>query len=125
MSFETGGGDFKTMMGVGVKQFISAVVPLGVDVIGFNCGKMALDSYVGLAGLFAVQLHSMGSDVKLLAEPNAGIPEIIDNKTVYKVTPQKFAGALAKIRDSGFTVLGGCCGTGPKYIKSVTRILRK
>ncbi|MFA5423304.1 MAG: homocysteine S-methyltransferase family protein [Phycisphaerae bacterium] len=125
MSFETGGGDFKTMMGVGVKQFISAVVPLGVAVIGFNCGKMALESYVGLAGLFAVQLHSMGSDVRLLAEPNAGIPEIVDDKTIYKVTPQKFASAIAKIRDAGFTVLGGCCGTGPKYIKSVTRILRK
>lgn len=125
MSFETAGGDFKTMMGVDVKSFISAIAALGVNVIGFNCGKMSLDSYVGLAGLFAVQLKSMDSDIKLLAEPNAGIPEIVDDKTVYKVTPQKFAGALAKIRDAGFTILGGCCGTGPKYIKAVTRILRK
>ncbi len=125
MSFETAGSDFKTMMGVDVKSFVSAVVGLGVDAVGFNCGKMSLDSYVGLAGLFAVQLKSMDSDVKLLAEPNAGIPEIIDGKTVYKVTPQKFAAAVAKIRDAGFTILGGCCGTGPRYIKAITRILRK
>jgi len=125
MSFETAGGDFKTMMGVGVKQFISAVVPLGVDAVGFNCGKMSLDSYVGLAGLFAVQVRSMDSDIRLLAEPNAGIPEIIDGKTVYKVTPQKFAAAMAKIRDAGFAILGGCCGTGPRYIKAITRIFRK
>jgi len=125
MSFETAGGDFKTMMGVDVKSFVSAIAALGVDVIGFNCGKMTLDSYVGLAGLFAVQLTSMDSDIRLLAEPNAGIPEIVDDKTVYKVTPQKFAAALVKIRDAGFTVLGGCCGTGPRYIKAITRILRK
>jgi methionine synthase I (cobalamin-dependent) len=125
MSFETAGGDFKTMMGVDVKSFISAIAELGVDVIGFNCGKMSLDSYVGLAGLFAVQLKSMDSEIKMLAELNAGIPEIVDGKTVYKVTPQKFAAAIIKIRDAGFTVLGGCCGTGPKYIKAVTRILRK
>jgi 5-methyltetrahydrofolate--homocysteine methyltransferase len=125
MSFETAGGDFKTMMGVDVKSFISEIAVLGVDVIGFNCGKMSLDSYVGLAGLFAVQLKSMDSNIRLLAEPNAGIPEIVDGKAVYKVTPQKFAAAIVKIRDAGFTVLGGCCGTGPKYIKAVTRILRK
>jgi 5-methyltetrahydrofolate--homocysteine methyltransferase len=125
MSFETAGGDFKTMMGVDVKSFVSAIAALGVNVIGFNCGKMSLDSYVGLAGLFAVQVKSMDSDIRLLAEPNAGIPEIVDGKTVYKVTPQKFAAAIVKIRDAGFTVLGGCCGTGPRYIKAVTRILRK
>jgi 5-methyltetrahydrofolate--homocysteine methyltransferase len=125
MSFETAGGDFKTMMGVDVKSFMSEIAVLGVDVIGFNCGKMSLDSYVGLAGLFAVQLKSMDSNIRLLAEPNAGIPEIVDGKAVYKVTPQKFAAAIVKIRDAGFTVLGGCCGTGPKYIKAVTRILRK
>jgi methionine synthase I (cobalamin-dependent) len=125
MAFETAGGDFKTMMGVDVKSFMSAIIPLGVDAIGFNCGKMPLDSYVGLAGLFAVQLKAMDSDVRLLAEPNAGVPEIVDGKTVYKITPQKFAAAMVKIRDAGFTILGGCCGTSPRYIKAVTRILRR
>lgn len=125
MSFETARDDFKTMMGVGVKSFLSAVVPLGIDAVGFNCGKLSLDGYVGLAALFAVQLKSLDSHIKLLAEPNAGIPEVIDGRAVYKVTPKNFAAAIAKIRDAGFTVLGGCCGTGPRYIKAVTRILRK
>jgi 5-methyltetrahydrofolate--homocysteine methyltransferase len=125
MSFETARDDFKTMMGVGVKQFLLAIVPLGVNAVGFNCGKLSLDNYLGLAGLFAVQLRSLDSDIKLLAEPNAGIPEIINGKAVYKVTPKSFAAIIARIRDAGFTVLGGCCGTDPRFIKAVTRILRK
>ena len=125
MSFETARDDFKTMMGVDVKSFMSTIIPLGVDAIGFNCGKLSLDGYVGLAGLFAVQLRSLDSGIRLLAEPNAGIPEVIDGRTVYKVTPKSFAAATAKIRDAGFTVLGGCCGTDPRFINAITRILRK
>lgn len=125
MSFDTAGGDFKTMMGVDVKSFVSQTVPLGIDAIGFNCGTMTLDSYVGLAGLFAVQLKSMDCNIKLLAELNAGIPEIIEDKVVYTVAPEDFAAAVLKIRDSGFTIIGGCCGTDPKYIKAIKRFLRR
>jgi 5-methyltetrahydrofolate--homocysteine methyltransferase len=124
MAFETAGSDFRTMMGVDVKSFVSKIIPLGVDAIGFNCGKMALDGYIGLASLFAVQLKSMDCHVKLLAEPNAGIPEIIDDKTVFTVKPEDFAAAILNIRDAGFTIIGGCCGTDPKYIKAIKRSLR-
>jgi 5-methyltetrahydrofolate--homocysteine methyltransferase len=125
MSFEPAGEEFKTMMGVGVKSFFSEILPLGVDAIGFNCGKMSLDSYVGLASLFAVQVKAMDSKIKLLAEPNAGIPEIVDDKIVYAVTPDDFSSAITKIRNAGFTILGGCCGTSPKYIKTISKILRR
>ena len=58
------------------------------------------------------------------AEPNAGKPELFDGRAVYKVSPGDFAGAAAKIRPTGVTLIGCSCGTSPEHIKSVSKRLR-
>ena len=61
----------------------------------------------------------------ILAEPNAGKPELVDGRTVYKVTPEDFAAAAEKIYSAGVNIIGGCCGTGPEHIKALAERLKK
>ncbi len=123
MAFDRAGDDFKTMMGVDVEAAVSKTVSLGVDVVGFNCGTLSLDEYVELAEEFVSAARAVSDDVVVYAEPNAGKPELVDGKAVYKVSPGDFADAAAKIRATGVTIIGGCCGTGPEHIAAVSKRL--
>ena len=124
MAFDKAGEDFRTMMGVDVDSAVSKIVPLGVDAIGFNCGKMILRDYVGLAERFVLAVKALGKDVVILAEPNAGIPELIDDQAVYKVKGEEFAATAEKIHLAGVNILGGCCGTGPEHIEALAKKLK-
>lgn len=124
MAFDLAGDDFRTMMGIDVKSALTKILSLGVDAVGFNCGRVSLDDYIRLAQKYADIVKSAGAKVALLAEPNAGLPELVNDKTVYKVTPQAFAEAVEKIHKIGFNILGGCCGTTPAHIIEVNRMPR-
>lgn len=130
MAFDCAGGAFKTMMGVDIESAVAKMASLGVDAIGFNCGRMSLDDYVKLAEKFAAA--AAGPDVTLLAEPNAGQPELVDGRAVYNVSPEDFAAAAEKIHLAGVDivggccgVIGGCCGTKPSHIKALAEKLKK
>lgn len=122
MAFDCSGDNFRTMMGVSVASMVEKLLALQVDCLGFNCGRMTLDNYVKLATNIASLVGS--SEVALFAEPNAGMPEMTDGKETYRVGPDDFAQALVKIRDVGFKVLGGCCGTSPDHIKAAAKLLK-
>ena len=121
MAFDEAGGDFRTMMGVSVKEAVSKITSLGVEAMGFGCGKVSLEEYVKLAGRFA----SVSGDTVILAEPNAGKPELIDGLVVYNVSPEDFALAAEKIHKAGVNIIGGCCGTGPEHIKAMAKRLKQ
>ncbi len=145
MSFDRAGNDFRTMMGVNVDSAVAAIAPLGVDAVGFNCGTLSLDSYIELAKKYVSVIQALEkkratghpsseaellrrtgeSRITLLAEPNAGKPELIDGKAIYKVTPEDFAEAAEKIYSTGVTIIGGCCGTGPEHIKAMAEKLKR
>ncbi|MBN1392327.1 MAG: homocysteine S-methyltransferase family protein [Sedimentisphaerales bacterium] len=126
-AFDKIGNDFKTMMGVDVKSVVTKMVSLGIDAVGFNCGTISLDEYVELAKKFvsAVQARATSHERRatILAEPNAGKPEVVDGRAVYKVTPANFAAAAEKIHSAGVNIIGGCCGTGPEHIKALAEML--
>jgi 5-methyltetrahydrofolate--homocysteine methyltransferase len=132
MAFDRVGRDFRTMMGVDVESAVSKIVSLGVDAVGFNCGTATLDEYITLAKKFVYIIESLKKNrdtsdkrrVMILAEPNAGKPELVDGEAVYKVTPENFAAAAEKIHSAGVTIIGGCCGTGPEHIEAVSKKLR-
>jgi 5-methyltetrahydrofolate--homocysteine methyltransferase len=56
--------------------------------------------------------------------PNAGMPELVGNKAVYKMTAEKFGAFAKKFADMGVNIIGGCCGTGPAHIKAVVDALK-
>lgn len=119
MSFDKAGDSFKTMMGVGVEAAVSRIVPLNVDAVGFNCGTLSLDEYVELAHSFVSAVKALSDDVVVCAEPNAGKPELVEGKAVYRVSPDDFAIAAEKIHSTGVSIIGGCCGTSPAHIEAV------
>lgn len=124
MAFDRAGDSFRTMMGTGVEAAVSKIVSLGVDAVGFNCGTLSLDEYIDLAGNYISAVKVLGRDVLILAEPNAGKPELVEGKAVYKVTPEDFAAAVERIHSLGINIIGGCCGTGPAHIAAVSKKLR-
>ncbi len=125
MSFEAAAGDFRTMMGVDVASAVSKIASLGADAVGFNCGKMSLDEYVKLAESFVTAAEDANQDIAILAEPNAGLPQLVGDQVIYDVTPDDFATAAKKIRSAGVKIIGGCCGTKPEHIKALAELLKK
>ncbi len=123
-AFNSAGGDYRTMMGVDVEAAVSKVVTLDVDAVGFNCGTLTLEEYVELAGKYISAVKAANQDIIIYAEPNAGKPELVDDKAVYKISPEDFAEAAEKIRSAGISIIGGCCGTGPIHIAAVSKKLR-
>ena len=133
MAFDSTGDDFRTMMGVDVETAVSTMASLGVEAIGFNCGTLSLDDYVNLAEKYVsaikvLEKTRVTSDERratIFAEPNAGLPELVDGKAVYNVSPEDFAAAAEKIHLAGVNIIGGCCGTGPTHIEAVAKRLKK
>ena len=58
--------------------------------------------------------------VPVIAKPNAGMP-VIDEKgnAVYDMPPEAFGKHMKALRDAGASILGGCCGTDPSYIRAL------
>jgi 5-methyltetrahydrofolate--homocysteine methyltransferase len=114
LAYDPAGDAFRTMMGVSPAQAVETLADSGIAALGFNCGTLDMPGYVALAAEYAQALK--GTGVLLLAEPNAGRPELDGDRAVYKLSPDAYADALEQIKDAGAAVLGGCCGTSPAHI---------
>ena len=121
MAFDKAGEDFRTMMGVDPAAAVAQITALGVDAVGFNCGGLNMEQYVGLAKVYASEVKGQ---VPILAEPNAGKPELVDDKAVYRVSPAEFAAVAEKIYSAGVNIIGGCCGTSPAHIEAMAKKLK-
>ncbi len=121
LAYNIAGDDFKTMMGVSVENAVEKILPLGIDAIGFNCGLMDMTDYTKLTETYVAAVAD--SDVVILAEPNAGQPELIDGKAVYKLSPEDFAAEAENIYSAGANIIGGCCGTTPAHIEAIAKKL--
>lgn len=122
MAFDSGGGKFRTNMGVDAKTLVEVMLAIGVNALGFNCGTMEMSDYVELAGVFAELLED--ERVLLLAEANAGKPEYAEGQTVFKLSAQDFAVEGHRIAKAGACLLGGCCGTTPEHIAALVSEVR-
>ncbi|MBN7574282.1 MULTISPECIES: bifunctional homocysteine S-methyltransferase/methylenetetrahydrofolate reductase [Clostridium] len=89
-----------------------------IDAFGFNCGS-------GPAHILEIvkKIDIENEIVSVL--PNAGYPEIIHERTVYPNNPLYFAKKVNEIRSYGVSIIGGCCGTNPSYIKQLTQIVNE
>ncbi len=90
---------------------------LGVDGAGMNCS-------LGPRQMAAVaERYSAVTALPLIVSPNAGLPRVVDGKTVYDVTAEEFAALAATVADK-CAVLGGCCGTDPEFIRTLVEVTR-
>ena len=112
------GGDFHTVMGVGVEEAVGVLQEAGADLVGSNCG-------VGTEAMAQiVERMSAVATVPVVAKPNAGLPRLEAGHTVYDETPEQFARTLANLTGVGARVLGGCCGTTPEHIHALASAVR-
>ena len=121
MAFDPAPDGARTMMGVSPQMAVEKLAPLGVRAIGFNCGTLDMEGYIALAKSFVTALR--GTNILVLAEPNAGRPELQDGKAVYALSPKEYAEAMTQIKDAGGRILGGCCGTSPAHLAAGVKIL--
>lgn len=103
----------RLLTGGDVKSACAMVEGLGVDAIGFNCG-LGPKQMIGL-----VKELRKYTSLPIIVMPNAGLPESVDGKTVYNVSPEEFAQDMKEIAFLGVSYLGGCCGTTPEHIKEM------
>lgn len=110
--------DGRTLFGTPPETAVVVLQSLGVDAIGVNCSTGPAEM-VGL-----VEKMAEYSTVPLIAKPNAGLPELEDGETVYKMTPELFAEAMTGLVKAGASIVGGCCGTTPEHIRVLTETVK-
>lgn len=110
MSFDENG---RTFLGASAECFTLTAQALGADAVGANCGlgpDKALPVLKKIAG---------AARVPVMAKPNAGLPVFKDGKTYYDMDAPSFGTFIREIAKSGVSLLGGCCGTDPEFIKII------
>ena len=90
----------------------------GADAVGINC-SCGPDQMTAVVRTLAQSLT-----VPVIAKPNAGMPTIDDmGNAVYSMAPAEFAKSMLELKQAGASVLGGCCGTDPDYIRALKDVL--
>lgn len=118
MAFVTEAKGGRTIMGNSAEECARRITDGGADVVGANCGD--LDPFqMGVV----VSLLQSATSLPILAQPNAGKPELVDNVTAYEMDPTDFAAGIAECLRAGARLVGGCCGTSPEHIRAVASVL--
>ena len=103
----------RTLSGSCPETMVAMLEGLGVEVVGVNCSLGPLEMKPTIERL----CHA--ASVPVLVKPNAGLPKVVDGKTVFDVPAPQFVEAIEELAKIGPMVLGGCCGTTPEYIKGI------
>jgi 5-methyltetrahydrofolate--homocysteine methyltransferase len=107
------------LMGSEIGAALTALEPLGIDMIGLNCATGPAEMSEHLRYLAA---HSR---LPLSCMPNAGLPELTSDGAYYPVQPGELADAHEMFaREFGLALVGGCCGTTPEHIAELSARLR-
>ena len=113
-------GEDGTLLTGGDVACVAALLEgLRVDALGFNCGlgPDRMRPYV--------ERLARVVSCPIVVKPNAGMPKVVDGKTVFTVGPEEFAADVADLVAAGARIVGGCCGTTPAHIAAVTARLRE
>lgn len=118
VSFALSQASGHTMMGQTLTECAVEVEKAGAIAVGTNCGDLDPEEIATIvAGL------QTASTLRIIVQPNAGKPKLVQGKTVYDMLPEDFAAGVKKCIDAGASLVGGCCGTMPEHISAVSRLL--
>jgi 5-methyltetrahydrofolate--homocysteine methyltransferase len=107
------------LLGSEIGAALTAVEPLGVDMIGLNCATGPAEMSEHLRHL------SRHARLPVSVMPNAGLPVLGPNGAEYPLRPEELAEALSGfVTEFGLSLVGGCCGTTPEHIRQVAEALR-
>ena len=101
----------RTLSGSCPETMVAMLEGLGVSAVGVNCSLGPLEMKP------TVERLCRAATVPVLVKPNAGLPKVVDGRTVFDVEAPDFVEAMKELAALGPMILGGCCGTTPEYIK--------
>jgi len=117
MTYEAGKQGFRTVMGNDIKTVVERLNDAGADATGSNCGT-GIDTMIEIIKEMKQYTH-----LPLLAEPNAGLPEIVDGKIMYRESAEFMANKVKDLLQAGARLVGGCCGTTFEHIREFRKII--
>ena len=106
------------LMGSEIGAALTALEPLQIDLFGINCATGP--------DLMHEHLRYLrdSSPLPIIAQPNAGLPHLENDRAVYDLTPEQLRDAFGVfVREYGVSVIGGCCGTRPAHMQVVVDAL--
>lgn len=111
MTFE---GDGRTLFGTDALTAAVVLESLGADAIGANCST----GPAAMSGMISAMADAVR--IPVIAKPNAGLPLVDkDGNTCYDMDAETFAEEMKLLAEAGASILGGCCGTAPDYIRGI------
>ncbi|MFI9604709.1 methionine synthase [Streptomyces sp. NPDC052043] len=107
------------LLGSEIGAALTALEPLGIDMIGLNCATGPVEMSEHLRYL------SRYSRIPISAMPNAGLPVLTKDGAHYPLSAPELADAQETfVRDYGLSLVGGCCGTTPEHLRQVVERVR-
>jgi methionine synthase I (cobalamin-dependent)/5,10-methylenetetrahydrofolate reductase len=110
--------DGNCLDGASPQTFGTKLTEWGADVVGCNC------SVGPVAMLEAIEKLREVTDKPIAAQPNAGMPRSIEGRNIYLCSPEYMASYARKFVKAGVQLIGGCCGTTPEHVRSMSSALR-
>jgi 5-methyltetrahydrofolate--homocysteine methyltransferase len=120
MTFQWGKGKNvdRTMWGTSPEEAARVLRQAGADVVGCNCG----DGGPGRVPFILREMQQAAPGF-LVAYPNAGLPRIVNGRSIYDLSPEGMAVAYPDILAAGAKVVGACCGSTPEHIKRIVEVV--
>ena len=110
-TFDENGRSFTGCM---PESMVATIEGLGVDAIGVNC-SLGPKQLVPI-----VQKIAKLATIPIIVQANAGLPEIVEGKAIYNVDKEEFFMGVEQFVNLGASIIGGCCGTNPEFIKKIS-----
>jgi len=108
-------GSGKLMTGADPRAMVALLEGLRVDALGINC-SLGPEQMIPV-----VQTLVEYASVPVIVNPNAGLPVSINGKTTFTVEAEEFSDIMVRMAEMGVSLLGGCCGTTPEYIRKTVQ----
>ncbi|GIV19935.1 MAG: hypothetical protein KatS3mg023_1686 [Armatimonadota bacterium] len=116
MSFGTGE---RTMMGVTPEQAANTLMQEGAEAVGANCSTGAQEMVPVIRRMRAAV------PLPLIAQPNAGMPVLVEGKAVYTQKPEEMADFVPQFVQAGANIIGSCCGSTPDFTRAIVNALER
>jgi 5-methyltetrahydrofolate--homocysteine methyltransferase len=111
-------GEYHTMMGVTPEEMVISMREAGAHIVGSNCGN-GIEEMIGIVKA----IKACDKTIPVMIQANAGTPEYIDGKTLYRESPEMMASFVPELIKAGASIIGGCCGTTPEHIRAIGKAL--
>lgn len=112
LSFDT---NLRTMMGVRPADAVTELAAAGVDAVGANCGRGPEE----MAAIAAQMAEARPAGLLLVAQSNAGLPQVVGDHFEYDATPADLAEHARDLHKLGIDLIGGCCGSTPEHVAAM------